>query len=238
MQRESCRVFGQSSSFSFLSTALSLFVFDPVSATPGISFLEGGIASMQFQASPCAVPPVPPGLPAPGCFRGTRKPSTTHLLVQLYPTGRISSCPQLVHLYAAHKRHLDLIFVWKKCVFLCTSNNELRMTSLMHSPSKYALILSAHFPPMSLLRSKRNAFPMKQMQMETPSHVSRAACEDSSVKVRAVRIAASSLSFWKQRSRCIQRRVAEVSVMRCAQPGCGLCPAEGWGADLEAVSAR
>lgn len=163
-------------------TALSLFVFKPVSATPDILFLEGVIASMQFQVSPCAVPPVPPGLPAPGCFRGTRKPSTTHLRVHLYPTGRIPPCPQLVHLHAAHKRHLDLIFVWKKCVFLCTSNNEHRATSLMHSPSKYALILSAYFPPVSVLRSKRSAVPMKQMQMETASHVSGAPCEGSSVK--------------------------------------------------------
>lgn len=143
-------------------------MFNPVSTAPGISFLEGVIASVQFQASPCAVLPVPPGLPAPGCFRGTQRPSRTHRLVQLYPTGHISSCPQLVHLYAVRKRHLDLIFVWKKCAFLCTSNNELRVTSLMHSPSKYVLILSAHFPPMSLLQSKRDALPVKQMQMETP----------------------------------------------------------------------
>lgn len=51
-------------------------------------------------------------------------------------------------LYAARKRQLDLIFVWKKRVFLCTSSNELRATSLMHSPSKYALSGNARFPPL------------------------------------------------------------------------------------------
>lgn len=54
--------------------------------------------------------------------------------------GCISSRPRLVHLYIVRKCHLDLIFVWKKRVFLCTSNNELRVASFMHSPSKYALI--------------------------------------------------------------------------------------------------
>lgn len=62
----------------------------------------------------------------------------------------------------------------------------------MHSPSKYALILSAHFPPMSLLRSTRSALPMKQMQMETASHVSGAPCEDPSIKAC---VACGFLSF-------------------------------------------
>lgn len=134
---------------------LSLCVSNPVPKTPNIPFLEGVDAIPRI---PLCIPQVPPVLPAPGCFRGTRKPSTTHLLVQLYPTGCISSCPQLVHPYAAHECHLDLIFVWKKCVFLCTSNSEPRVTFLTHSPSKYALTLSAHFPPMSLLSKQMQHF--------------------------------------------------------------------------------
>lgn len=68
--------------------------------------------------------------------------------------------------------------------------------------------------------------------------MSGAACEDSRVKARVARIAASSLSFWKEGSRRVHRRVTEVSVVRWAQPGCRLCPAGDWGADLETVSAR
>lgn len=141
----------------------------------------------------------------PERFRGTRKPSPTHLLVQTCPPGHISSCPQLVHPHAAREPQLDLILAREKRVFLCTSSNELSVSSLTCSPSKYALNSSTRFPCTSLLRSKGNTLPVKEMEMEmeSPSGVSGAACKGSSV-LCAVRIAASSLSFRKQRSRCTQ----------------------------------
>lgn len=121
---------------------------------------------LEDQEAPRAIP----SLSGPECFGGTWPPSPAHLLVRLCPAGHISPCPQLVHLYAVRKRQLDLIFAWKKRVFLWTSNNELRATSLMHSPSKYALSGNARFPPLLLPRSSSSALPPKQAQMATRSH--------------------------------------------------------------------
>lgn len=121
---------------------------------------------LEDQEAPRAIP----SLPGPECFGGTWPRSPAHRLVRLCPAGHISPCPQLVHLYAVRKRQLDLIFAWKKRVFLWTSNNELRATSLMHSPSKYALSGNARFPPLLLPRSSSSALPPKQAQMATRSH--------------------------------------------------------------------
>lgn len=145
---------------------------------------------LEDQEAPCAIL----SLPGPGCFGGTWPPSPAHLLVRLCPAGHVSPYPQLVHLYAARKRQLDLIFAWKKRVFLWTSNNELRATSLMHSPSKYALSGNALPTPASATKQQQcfapktspngNPFPCSPKVSAKTSAARHAVC--------AVQIAASS----------------------------------------------
>lgn len=165
-------------------------------------------------------------------------PST--LLVRLCPAGHVSPCPQLVHLYAAHKRQLDLIFAWKKRVFLWTSNNELRATSLMHSPSKYALSGNARFPPLLLPRSSSSALPPKRAQMATRSHAVPRCLrrfQQQGMRCAQSELLLPPLSFWRRRSWRMQG-VAEVAVSGFAQPGWGLHAARAWRADGEAASTK
>lgn len=112
-------------------------------------------------------------------------PST--LLVRLCPAGHVSPYPQLVHLYAARKRQLDLIFAWKKRVFLWTSNNELRATSLMHSPSKYALSGNALPTPAFCREAAAVLCPQNEPKWQPVPMQSQGVCEDFSSKACGVR---------------------------------------------------